>query len=107
MINLKKILIGTAAIAIAFGGFIQQPAEAGNFRDRESSIVKRPRRVRYRTRCFTYKRTRRWLYQQCRKLKCVRRGRRYGVKCRLVRRWKKRIFIGRRPTRRFRILSNQ
>ena len=26
MINLKKILIGTAAIAIAFGGFVQQPA---------------------------------------------------------------------------------
>ena len=49
MINLKKILIGTAAIAIAFGGFVQQPAEAGNYRDKESSIVKRPRKVRYKT----------------------------------------------------------
>ena len=101
MINLKKILIGTAAIAIAFGGFVQQPAEAGNFRDKESSIVKRPSKVRYKTECFTSGRTKRYLYQRCQKLKCFRRGGRHGVKCRLVKSWKKRIYIRQRPTGRF------
>ncbi|MEO0684721.1 MAG: hypothetical protein AAFY76_06635 [Cyanobacteria bacterium J06649_11] len=32
MINLKRIIIGTAAIGIALGGFVQQPAEAGFFK---------------------------------------------------------------------------
>jgi len=93
MINLKIIIIGTAAIGISLGGVVQQPAEAGNYRNKESSIVKRRSKVRYKTQCFTYRWTRRYLYQHCQKLKCFRRGRRHGVRCRLVRKWKKRISV--------------
>ncbi len=52
MISLKKILLGTAAISIAFGSIInfQQPAEAGFFKDldptnKNSIIRKTGRRI--------------------------------------------------------------
>lgn len=44
-----------------------------------------------RTRCNTVRRTRRWLYQSCRRYRCFRRGRRGRVRCRLVSTWRRRI----------------
>ncbi|MDY6898430.1 MAG: hypothetical protein SWZ49_10190 [Cyanobacteriota bacterium] len=43
------------------------------------------------TRCTTIRRTRRWLYQRCRRTICFRRGRRGRLRCRLVSSWRRRI----------------
>ena len=56
----------------------------------------------YRTRCVTVRRTRRWIYQRCWRSICFRRGRR-RVRCRVLRRWRRRIsrrYPGRRTWRR-------
>ncbi|MDY6899153.1 MAG: hypothetical protein SWZ49_13905, partial [Cyanobacteriota bacterium] len=47
MISLKKIVLGTAAMGIAFGSIInfQQPAEAGVFKDITNTIRKTGRRI--------------------------------------------------------------
>ena len=70
MINLKTIIFGTAAVAIAFGGFSQQPAEADDYRNKDSSLVKTNEKDAYRTKCFTEEQSEEWVYLRCQRLKC-------------------------------------
>ncbi|MDY6899154.1 MAG: hypothetical protein SWZ49_13910 [Cyanobacteriota bacterium] len=94
MINLKTIIFGTAAIAIASGGFAQQPAEADYYRNKDSSLIKTNDKATYRTKCFTEQQSEEWVYLRCQRLKCFKRNRRNGAKCRVVKSWRRKVSIG-------------
>ena len=94
MINIKTIIFATAAIAIASGGFAQQPAEADYYRNKDSSLIKTNNQVRYRTKCFTAEQTEEWVYLRCQRLKCFRKSRRNGAKCRVVKSWRRKVSTG-------------
>ncbi|MEM7556907.1 MAG: hypothetical protein AAF378_23000 [Cyanobacteria bacterium P01_A01_bin.84] len=94
MINLKTIIFATVAVTIAFGGFSQQPAEADYYRNKNSSLIKTNEKVAYRTKCFTEGQSEEWVYLRCQRLKCFKRSRRNGAKCRVVKSWRRKVSTG-------------
>lgn len=104
---MKKILKNTIALAalltlstVALPAFaLEANLPEGNAEEIliSQKISRRGYRFR-RTRCTTVRRTRRWLYQRCRRYSCFRRGTRGRIRCRLVSSWRRRIS---RRTRRF------
>ena len=107
---MKKILKNTIALAtvLTLSGVALPAHTQTNLLEVEPEEVLVAQRISRRknrfgrTRCVTIRRTRRWLYQRCRRFRCFRRRRRARVRCRLISSWKRRI---RRRYRRFSILT--
>jgi hypothetical protein len=96
---MKKILKNTIALAALLTlSTITLPAyaqtnlpEVGAEEVLVAQRISRRRNRLGRTRCVTVRRTRRWLYQRCRRTICFRRGTRGRLRCRLVSSWRRRI----------------
>ncbi len=104
---MKKILKNTIALlALLTLSTVTLPAFAleANLAEGSAQEVLVAQRISRRgsqsttTRCTTIRRTRRWLYQRCRRTICFRRGTRGRLRCRLVSTWRRRIS---RTSRRF------